>query len=209
MKPRSTAPRTAGGAVRHPGELARLRAEPDLAATAIDELLRFDTPLRALRTLRPGGHRSGRRPIAARFGSGAPVRIGKPGSGRVQGAGSARIWTRSEPACVVRGGHPLLPGGAARADGIADRLPHVAAPLARPGAARDAAVEAHVRASRRAGPPVRIKSCRVAARRVERSVPSWPSRWASAGAPWPAQPRRSPRPCVTSRSETRTRSARR
>jgi cytochrome P450 len=30
---------------RHPSELARLRDEPDLAATAIDELLRFDTPL--------------------------------------------------------------------------------------------------------------------------------------------------------------------
>jgi cytochrome P450 len=30
---------------RHPDQLARLRAEPDLAATAIDELLRFDTPL--------------------------------------------------------------------------------------------------------------------------------------------------------------------
>jgi len=30
---------------RHPGALAELRAEPALAATAIDELLRFDTPL--------------------------------------------------------------------------------------------------------------------------------------------------------------------
>ncbi len=30
---------------RHPEQLARFRAEPDLAATAIDELLRFDTPL--------------------------------------------------------------------------------------------------------------------------------------------------------------------
>ena len=30
---------------RHPDQLARLRDEPDLAATAIDELLRFDTPL--------------------------------------------------------------------------------------------------------------------------------------------------------------------
>ena len=30
---------------RHPAELARLRDEPDLAETAIDELLRFDTPL--------------------------------------------------------------------------------------------------------------------------------------------------------------------
>ena len=30
---------------RHPDELARLRADPELASTAIDELLRFDTPL--------------------------------------------------------------------------------------------------------------------------------------------------------------------
>ena len=30
---------------RHPAELARFRAEPALVATAIDELLRFDTPL--------------------------------------------------------------------------------------------------------------------------------------------------------------------
>jgi cytochrome P450 len=30
---------------RHPGELARLRDDPALAATAIDELLRYDTPL--------------------------------------------------------------------------------------------------------------------------------------------------------------------
>jgi cytochrome P450 len=30
---------------RHPDQLARFRAEPGLAATAIDELLRFDTPL--------------------------------------------------------------------------------------------------------------------------------------------------------------------
>jgi cytochrome P450 len=29
---------------RHPAALARLRAEPDLVATAVDELLRFDTP---------------------------------------------------------------------------------------------------------------------------------------------------------------------
>jgi unspecific monooxygenase len=30
---------------RHPAQLARLRADPALVATAVDELLRFDTPL--------------------------------------------------------------------------------------------------------------------------------------------------------------------
>ena len=45
---------------RHPAELARLRAEPVLLPTAVEELLRFDTPLRAVRALGAGADRGGR-----------------------------------------------------------------------------------------------------------------------------------------------------
>ena len=102
---------------RHPDALARLRAEPDLLPTAIEELLRYDTPLSLFErwVLEPievdGVEISRGEEVALLFGAANrdPDAFVRPGRSRPR--------ARSQPVPVVRGRDPLLPGRAAREDG--------------------------------------------------------------------------------------------
>ncbi len=108
---------------RHPRALAALRADPGLVPTAVEELLRFDTPAPmferwVLEDIELHGDHDSRGP-----GAGAPVRLRQSGSGPVPEPGRARPGPCSEPAPRVRGRNPLLPGGAARPPGAGDPVP--------------------------------------------------------------------------------------
>ena len=72
---------------RHPDQLARFREEPGLAATAIDELLRFDTPLALFERWVLEDDRGRGRPAAARLGGRAPVRLREPRPARLRRPG--------------------------------------------------------------------------------------------------------------------------
>jgi cytochrome P450 len=91
---------------RNPDQLARLRSDPSLLPTAVEELMRWDTPLQMFERWVPGGSRARRGRRAARRGARPAVRLGQPGPEvfRTQrGSTSAAIPTRtcpSAPACT-------------------------------------------------------------------------------------------------------------
>ena len=75
--------------LRNPGELERLRADPSLIPAAVEELLRFDSPVQTDFRGCARGLRGERRPGAARRERRPPDRCGQPGPVGVRGAGSA------------------------------------------------------------------------------------------------------------------------
>ena len=133
---------------RHPGELARLRAEPDLAATAIDELLRFDTPLAlferyVLEDIEVAGVRCR---AVRRWPSSSRRRTAiRPRSRSRIGSTWGAIRTRT---CRSARGSTTAWGRRSARMELQIAFAIVAAPLARPGTRRDPAVEADIRASR-------------------------------------------------------------
>src|SRR5580704_795745 len=104
----------------HPGELARLRADPALLGGAVEELLRYVSPVNDATFRCAGGHRR-RAHRAGRGGAGLTER-GEPGPvplRRPRGAGR-RPGQHRAPG--VRSRHPLLPGRAAGPAGGRDRV---------------------------------------------------------------------------------------
>jgi hypothetical protein len=129
---------------RHPDELARLRSDPSLLPTAVEELMRWDTPLQVferwvLEDLELGGTAVPRgAELGLLFGSANrdPEVFDDPGRLDV-----GRTPTRTSPSAR----RALLPGRRAGPAGAADLLRHGAAPAAGARAARGAGVEAGVR----------------------------------------------------------------
>jgi hypothetical protein len=99
----------------HPGERARLAATPGLLPSAIEEVLRYRTPVPAVFRQTtcdvgaPRAHHPGRkaRPRGRRRGEPRPAPL--------RGAGPLRYRTRPEPARRVRARDPFLPRRGARA----------------------------------------------------------------------------------------------
>ena len=129
---------------RTPGALDRLRAEPALVPSAVEELMRWDTPLAVVRAVGARGRRDPRGARPARRGARPRLRIGQPRSCGLRLAGRAAPRPRAEPARHVRRGHPLLPGGAAGPPRASDVVRDGAAPPPRPRARGGAALEARL-----------------------------------------------------------------
>ena len=132
---------------RHPAALAALRADHDLVPTAIEELLRFDTPAPmferwVLEDIEIGGIPIARgQELALQFAS---ANRDPAVFERRRRAGPR---PRSEPVPVVRRRDPLLPGRAAGQGRVRHRLP------------ADPGTPAAPRADRGAAPGSRASSC--------------------------------------------------
>jgi hypothetical protein len=170
---------------RNPDQLARLRADPSLLPTAVEELMRWDTPLQlferwVLEDVEIGGTRVPRgAELGLLFGSANR----DPTSSPTRGAGRR---PRPEPARVLRRGRALLPRRRARPPRAADLLRDGAAahPPARGRRGADVAPGLrHPRAGGPARPGVRARPGLGAGARAGRGsiaapVPSRPPRCA-------------------------------
>ena len=107
---------------RNPAQYQRLRREPALIPSAIEEMLRYDSPVQMLLPLRAARHGSGRTRIEA----GAVVAVIFGAANRdpaeIPGAGAVRRRARAERSPGVWRRHPLLYRRAAGAVGGADRV---------------------------------------------------------------------------------------
>ena len=113
--------------LKHPDQMRRLRDDPGIIKPAVEELLRFDSPLET------ATERYAREDVTVARGDdparGAGLRrarLGQPGRAAVPRPGQAGHHPRAEPAPGVRARDPLLPRCAARPAGGADRHRHAA-----------------------------------------------------------------------------------
>ena len=97
--------------LKNPAQMERLRADPTLIKSAVEELLRYDSPLET------ATERYAREDVTICRGddpSGAAglrgPRLREPGRAAVPGPGRPGHHPRAEPAPVVRARAPLLPG---------------------------------------------------------------------------------------------------
>ena len=64
--------------LEHPAELARLRAEPALAASAVEEMLRYEPPIIFLSRIALAGRRGRRRRVREGRAAAPLARVGQP-----------------------------------------------------------------------------------------------------------------------------------
>ena len=153
---------------RNPEQLAALREDVTLVPRAIEELMRWDTPLQMFERWVLEDAETLRRPGPEGRRAGVAVRLREPRSGRVRPSGRSRRGTRAEPARVVRRRRPFLPGRAARAPGAPD--------VVRDGPAPDPRAAARAGADR-GNRTTSSEDCRAPRRRVKRPrVAAWESR---------------------------------
>lgn len=124
--------------LRDPGQTALLRDDPGLVANAVEEMLRYDSPVQASRLYhRRTGHGRGRRDPCGRVRHGES-RLGQQGRAFL-GAGRRRAAAEPRerpPARVLRRGSAPLPRRVPRADGGRHRLRTDDRPLPAPGTGR-------------------------------------------------------------------------
>ncbi len=135
---------------RHPAALASLRADPSLVPTAVEELC---ASTRRCRCSSAGSSRissctASTSRAARSLRSSSPQRTG---TRRASSSPTSSSWTQAQPARLVRGRDPLLPGRAAGQARARDPVPGALARAPGPGAGRDPDLEAHVRAPRPRG----------------------------------------------------------
>ena len=129
--------------LRHPDQMDRLRRDPSLLGPAIEELLRFTSPV-FLATERYAREDLELRGVAIPRGGLVFGAIGSANRDEAafRGRRPAGRGPGGQPAPGIRPGHPLLPGGAAGPPGGARGPRHAAPPAARPAAEGPAGVVA-------------------------------------------------------------------
>ena len=122
--------------LRQPDRLAELRDRPEIAPTAIEELLRFEAPSQHTATHLPRGHADRRRADPQGRGGDGGDGGGQSRSRSLRRSRSARSRAAGQSPSRLRLGGAFLLRRAARADGGADRVRDVARAAARPRARR-------------------------------------------------------------------------
>jgi len=107
--------------LRHPAELAKLRARPELAEGAVEECLRYDGPSGALARVVAVGHEMGGRQLKTGERVYAWMNAANRDPRRFPDPDRFDIAPRQSPP-HLRAWRPLLPGRAARASRGADRV---------------------------------------------------------------------------------------
>ena len=112
--------------LRNPGQLAALRAAPDaLLPTAVEELMRYDTPLQLFERWVLEDIEFAGQMLPARQRGRPPLRLRQPRPGPVRRTRHPRPRPRGQPARLLRRRHPLLPrrtAGPARTPGLLREL---------------------------------------------------------------------------------------
>lgn len=143
--------------LRHPAELARLRADPALAVPAVEELVRWDSPPQFVsRVVAQPCELGGKAASTGRVRA-ARHRAGQSGPGRLYLARSARSDAHAEPPLGLRARNPFLPGRAALPHEGARRHSRVARalPSSRAGGRAGVAPNLHPAGARAAAGPCR------------------------------------------------------
>ena len=135
--------------LRHPDQLERLRADESLVPSAIEEMIRFDSPLQLFERTAQTEVELGDVTVPTGRQGGGPARSGQPRPGRVPRPRQLRHRPPSQPAHRLRRGAAPLHRGAAGPDGAADLAADAAEPLPDP------------RARGRSGPPVDVRAARL------------------------------------------------
>ncbi len=126
--------------LEHPDQMDRLRNEPELIKPAIEELLRYDSPVQI------GSERYAREEVTIAGVTIAPgemifaaARLGQPRRAAVRPRRRTGHHAGAESACGVRSGGALLRRCTSGSHGGPDRFQHAALPDARSEAGRAAA----------------------------------------------------------------------
>ena len=101
--------------LRYPEVRETLRREPELVPVAVEEFLRFESPLQYLTRRAARDVELGDRPVAARRARARRHRLGQPRRSAVLAPGRARRPSSPEQASRLRFEHPLLPRRGTRA----------------------------------------------------------------------------------------------
>ncbi len=101
--------------LNHPAELRRLRTDPTLIDSTVEECLRYEAPVQLGNRTVTAATRIGDVELEARHGVDARHRRGQPRPGGVRRARCLRYHAHAQSASVVRRRHPYLrgPGGGA------------------------------------------------------------------------------------------------
>ena len=127
--------------LRNPDQLRKLRDDPSLIKNAVEEMLRYDSPVTETARIPLDGAEIRGCPIGAARVGGPGARRREPRPRGLPGPAPVRHHARGHAPPLVRRRRPLLPRRPARAARSADRAERARAALPRPSRLSDAPLE--------------------------------------------------------------------